>query len=206
MFRDNFLNQQRANIAPFYDSPENFAMKKKLFLDGLHIKLVKEVKVLAYQGKTIPKKELQEIDDGAAITNISTREAYELFVKYENMLLLRNWTEGLVKDELDLLDKLLHSQQQEEIEKAGGGMVSYIGSWLGSFGGGYSAIPDPKNEMANLAKLAVPEFKQQAIGDRGSIGIDDGDDSFDENDFYDAVEEHTNQIERASVEIYNNYI
>ena len=50
------------------------------------------------------------------------------------------------------------------------------------------------------------DAKEQANGDRGSVAVEEGEDSFDESDFYDAVEEHTNQIERASVEIYNDYV
>lgn len=116
------------------------------------MQMVREVKLLAYEGKTIPKKELQEIDEAAVISNYGTKQAYEKFVKYENMLLLKNWAEGLVKDEFDLLESLLNSQKQEEVEKAGGGMVSYIGSWLGALGGADAtagSLPPPEKSQPN---------------------------------------------------------
>jgi hypothetical protein len=37
------------------------------------MQMVREVKLLAYEGKTIPKKELQEIDEAAVISNQGTR-------------------------------------------------------------------------------------------------------------------------------------
>ena len=174
------------------------------------MQIVREAKLLAYEGKTIPKKELQEIDEAAVISKEATRQAYEKFVKYENMLLLKNWAEGLVEDEFELLEGLLPTQKPEEVERTGGGMVSYIGSWLGALGGADTTASIPaldKGQLSQANKLAATQLKAQAEGDRGTIGEDDdGDQSFDEADFYDAVEEHTNQIERASVQIYNDYV
>lgn len=188
-----------------------------MFGAGLRLQLIREVKLLSYEGKTIPKKELQEIDEAAKIADSEVKAAYERFVKYENMLLLKSWTDDLVEDSFSELHGLTATQKQEETEKAGGGMVSYIGSWLGALGGSSTSagVPpagldekDLSGQSAHSAQLAASNLPSSIGAGLGTIeaGADDGDLSFDEADFYDAIEEHTNQIEQASVQIYNDFV
>lgn len=59
---------------------------------------MREVKLLSFEGKTIPKKDLKEIDEEAKITDPEAKEIYEKFVKYENILLLKTWTDDHVTE------------------------------------------------------------------------------------------------------------
>jgi len=113
MYQDNFLNQKRVNIEDFYQSPERLVQKREAFAAGLMANIIRDVKLLAYEGKTIPKKQLQDIDEEAKIADPAVKEVYERFVQYENMLLLKNWTDSLVAEKFDDLDSLLGAQEQD---------------------------------------------------------------------------------------------
>lgn len=113
MYQDNFMNQKRVNIEDFYQSPERLVQKREAFAVGLMANIIRDVKLLAYEGKTIPKQQLQDIDEEAKIADPAVKEVYERFVQYENMLLLKNWTDSLVAEKFDDLDSLLGAQQQD---------------------------------------------------------------------------------------------
>ena len=149
-------------------------------------KIARELRILRFDGKKIPKEEMAKIEKEGKI-DAAQKEVYEAFIKFENMILLKSWTTALVRENFERL-ALLHdpshvaspvpaaAMAQKALEDKEGA-VKYIGSWLGA------AAIDP----ASISQVVAAPG-----GDNGS----------DEDEFFDALEEQTEMIETMSEQIY----
>lgn len=150
--------------------------------------------MLAYDGAKIPKDKMAAWAKAAELA-VGMVDVYQNFIKYENMLLMRRWASELVTDNYAELKAILDEPAKAKGEKEkSGGMISYIGSWLGG-----SSKP-AKRDQAALS--GTQSLGSSAIA---STEVADGE------EFYDAIEHETtssisaSEIERMSAEIYQNF-
>ena len=94
-------------IKAFYETNESFAAKHEVLKACLCRKVARELKMLRFDGKKIPKEEMVKIEKEGKI-DAKQKEVYEAFIKFENMILLKSWTTSLVKENFEKL-ALLHN-------------------------------------------------------------------------------------------------
>ena len=67
MFQDNFVNNKKAKVQGYYDSPASFKKNQNEFKMAAFKKILKEVNLQTYEGKKIPKKDLEKLDKDAEL-------------------------------------------------------------------------------------------------------------------------------------------
>ena len=67
MFQDNFVNNKKAKVQGYYDSPALFQKSQNDFKMAAFKKILKEVNLLTYEGKKIPKKDLDKLEKDAEL-------------------------------------------------------------------------------------------------------------------------------------------
>ena len=107
MFSDSFCNQKKQEIKAFYATNVSFAAKHEVLKVCLDRKIARELRILRFDGKKIPKEEMAKIEKEAKI-DAEQKEVYEAFIKFENMILLKSWTTSLVRENFERL-ALLHN-------------------------------------------------------------------------------------------------
>lgn len=87
---------------------------------------------MAYGSKKIPKDAMAKIKNAAQLAH-NTVEVYQNFIKYENSFVLRKWADKLIAENYTTYKGIIDEEEkvQEQQKQSKGGMVSYIGSWLG---------------------------------------------------------------------------
>ena len=87
---------------------------------------------MAYGSKKIPKDVMAKITNDAQLAK-NNIEVYQNFIKYENSFVLRKWGDKMVAENYSVYKGIMDEEEkiQEEQKQSKGGMVSYIGSWLG---------------------------------------------------------------------------
>ena len=67
MFQDNFVNSKKVNVQGYYDSPALFQKSQNEFKMAAFKKILKEVNLQTYEGKKIPKKDLDKLEKDAEL-------------------------------------------------------------------------------------------------------------------------------------------
>ena len=201
IFQDNFMNKKKVNLQQFYQRPEVFKENQQIFKRCLKKLLTREVHMLAHEGAKIPKDKMAAWAKAAELA-AGKVDVYQNFIKYENTLLMRRWASELVTDNFTELKAILDEPAKAKGEKEqSGGMISYIGSWLGG--------PAKPTKREPAVSSGIKSQSHQSSG-KASASTEVAD-TIDGDEFYDAVEHETassisaSEIERMSAEIYQNF-
>jgi len=103
---------------------------------------IKEVRILAFEGKQIPDDKMAEINEEAIVDDEDLNEVFESIMKYENKVKLNKWSVNVVKENFDQLKAIIDAQKTLEEKQYENTIVGQIGQnlmWLSS--GAYSYMP-----------------------------------------------------------------
>ena len=77
---------------------------------------------------------------------METSEAYTSLVSYENQLKLKKWASKVILDNFEELLALGEAHRKANEAENQSGMITYIGSWLGTGASGYLTSKQPVPE------------------------------------------------------------
>jgi hypothetical protein len=142
---------------------------------------------MAYGSKKIPKDAMVKIKTAAELAP-NMVDVYQNFIKYENSLLLRKWGEKLIAENYSIYKGVIDEEEKvQEQKQSKGGMVSYIGSWLGA------STKPAEIIQSNIQKNIMAQLGESAQADA------------EEDQFFDAIDQESVDIDQMSAEIYQNF-
>lgn len=133
---DAYQAEKRQQLVVAKDR-ELYAEAKEQFKTRLLAFIIRDVLIIAHEGQKVTKEQLNKFDAEAGVHDKKGKDVFDTFLKYESWFVLEQAVhEVLHANETQLVER--HRRAKYGEDQSSGGVVSYLGSWLG-WGG--SATP-----------------------------------------------------------------